>query len=64
MHEQPDILTTIRQLTLSDLDQRLAEIGAELAALSTLRRSLVARDKAKRRAARRATPEGVRHAKT
>ena len=62
MLDKPDILTSIRQLTLSDLDQRLAEIGAERAALSSLRRSLVARDRAKRRASRQVTPEGVRHA--
>jgi hypothetical protein len=54
-----DVLTTtIRTLSLPDLDRRLADLDAERAALSTLRRSLVARDKVKRRATRQPANAG------
>jgi hypothetical protein len=46
----PDILSGIQRLNLADLDRRLADLDAERAALSLLRRSLAARDRAKRRA--------------
>jgi len=46
------ILAALLDLTLADVDQRLRDIDAERAALSLLRRSLAARDRAQRRAAR------------
>ena len=49
MLDKPDFLASIQQLTLSEVEQRLAELDAERAALSLLRRSLAARDRAKRR---------------
>jgi len=44
-----DALTALRSLTLSDVEKRLADLDAERAALSFMRRSLAARDKARRR---------------
>jgi hypothetical protein len=41
-----DALTALRHLTLNDVEQRLADLDAERAALSFLRRSLAARDRA------------------
>jgi hypothetical protein len=46
--EPPDVLTALRDLSLAQVEQRLAELDAERTALSTLRRSLVARDRARR----------------
>jgi hypothetical protein len=46
----PDALAALRQLTLAEVEQRLADLAAERAALSLLRRSLAARDRARRRA--------------
>ena len=48
----PAILASLGQLTLAQVEQRLAELDAERAALSTLRRSLSARDRAYRHASR------------
>jgi hypothetical protein len=48
----PDALSAFRNLTLADLERRLADLDAERAQLSSLRRSFVARERAKRRAAR------------
>jgi hypothetical protein len=63
MLDNLDLLTSIQRLTLAEVDKRLADLDAERAALSFMRRSLVARDKAARRAARRLPPtEGVPHA--
>jgi hypothetical protein len=59
--EKTDALATLRQLTLSEVEQRLADLDAERAALSLLRRSLAARDRARRRADSCASGEG-RHA--
>ena len=57
-----DPLATLRQLSLAEVEQRLAELDAERAALSTLRRSIAARDRAKQRAHRTApTEEGRRN---
>ena len=57
-----DTLAAIRQLSLIEVEQRLADLDAERAALSMLRRSLAARDRARRRAERRfVAPEGRRH---
>lgn len=44
-----DTLTALRHLSLADVEQRLADLDAERAALSLLRRSLAARDRARRR---------------
>ena len=51
---------TLQRLTLSEVDARLAELDAERAALSTLRRSLVARDKSRRRTCRSSAGEASR----
>jgi hypothetical protein len=53
--EKPDAFATLRQLTLSEVEQRLADLDAERAALSLLRRSLSARDRAKRRSQQRSS---------
>jgi hypothetical protein len=45
-----EALAAVCNLTLAQLEKRLAELEAERAQLSTLRRSLVARERAKRRA--------------
>jgi hypothetical protein len=45
----PDLPSLLKKLTLADVEQRLADLDAERAALSLLRRSLAARDRAKRR---------------
>lgn len=42
-------LTAIRHLTLAEIDQRLTDLDSERAALSLLRRALLARDRARRR---------------
>jgi hypothetical protein len=47
--EKSDLRTAIQQISLAEVEQKLAELDAERAALSTLRRSLVAREKVKRR---------------
>jgi hypothetical protein len=47
---QPDALAALRQLTLTEVEQRIADLDAERAALALLRRSLAARDRARRRA--------------
>ncbi len=44
-----DALDALRHLTVEQVEKRLAEIDGERAALSTLRRSLVARERAQRR---------------
>jgi hypothetical protein len=45
-----DALAALQQLTLAEVEERLADLDAERAALSLLARSLAARDRAKRRA--------------
>jgi hypothetical protein len=60
MLDKPDFLVSIKQLTLAEVEQRLADLDAERAALSLLRRSLVARDRVKRR--RQSAAKGVQHA--
>jgi hypothetical protein len=47
-----DVLVALRTLTLDEIEQRLVALDAERAALSLLRRSLAARDRAVRRASR------------
>ncbi len=49
--EPNDALAALRQLPLNEVERRLAELDAERAALSLLRRSLAARDRAKRHTA-------------
>ena len=49
---KPGALAALRHLKLAEVDQRLADLDAERAALSLLRRSLAARDRARRRARR------------
>ena len=48
-----DAFVAIRHLSLTEVEQRLADLDAERAALSLLRRSLMARDRARRRSQRR-----------
>lgn len=48
-----DALAALRQLSIAEVEGRLADLDAERAALSLLRRSLIARDRARRRAERR-----------
>jgi hypothetical protein len=43
-------LAALRQISLTEVEQRLADLDAERAALSLLRRSLAARERAKRHA--------------
>lgn len=57
--EMSELLTAIRTLSLADIERRLADLDAERAALSLLRRSLAARDRAQRRAAAAAEHKGV-----
>jgi hypothetical protein len=60
--DQHKLLETLRQLSLAEVEQRLADLDAERAALSLLRRSLAARERARRRAGQRSNPEeGRRH---
>ena len=60
--ESTDALSALRLLTLAEVEQRLAELDAERAALSLLRRSLVARERARRRSEQRSTAsEGRPH---
>jgi hypothetical protein len=61
--EPTDALAAISRLSLAEVEQRLADLDAERAALSLLRRSLAARDRAKRRADRPATGRGGRDAR-
>jgi len=53
----PDALTALRHLTLEQVEERLAEIDGERASLSLLRRSLLARRRAQRRAQDRSVTE-------
>jgi hypothetical protein len=48
-----DLPAILQQLTLAEVEQRLDDLDAERAALSLLRRSLAARDRAKRQQQRR-----------
>lgn len=48
--ETTEALSALRYLTLAEVEQRIADLDSERAALSLLRRSLAARDRAKRRA--------------
>lgn len=59
--DKSDLLTALRCLRLAEVEQRIADLDAERAALSLLRRSLVARDKCKRRAQPRDTQNGGHH---
>ena len=55
MKEVIDPIAILRQLTLEQVEQRLAELDGERASLSLIRRSLVARLRAKEKARRRKT---------
>jgi hypothetical protein len=48
----PDPMAALRGLTLAEIDRRLCELNAERAQLVSLRRSFIARDRARRRADR------------
>jgi hypothetical protein len=50
--EPSDALAALQHLSLAEVEQRLAEIDAERAALSLLCRSLAARERARRRSKR------------
>jgi hypothetical protein len=56
----PDAVAAIRQLSLKQVEKRLAELDGERAVLSLLRRSLVARRNAELRTARRSVHKGDR----
>ena len=47
-----DVLAALRQLTLEEVEQRLAELDGERASLALLRRSLAARRRAQIRQCR------------
>jgi hypothetical protein len=49
--EPPAVLAALRNLSLAEVEALLANLDAERAALSLLRRSLAARERARRRAA-------------
>jgi hypothetical protein len=49
MLAKPDLPALLKQLSLEEVEQRLADLDAERAALSLLRRSLAARERAIRR---------------
>jgi len=51
--ESPDALAALRELTLEEVEQRLAEIDGERASLALLRRSLLARQRAEQRTRQR-----------
>jgi hypothetical protein len=59
--EPPAVLAALRNLSLAEVEARLADLDAERAALALLRRSLAARERARRRAAppARQAPQGV-----
>jgi hypothetical protein len=57
-----DPLDALRHLTIDEVEQRLADLDAERAALSLIRRSLAARDRAHRRAQGQARAAEVSHA--
>ena len=48
----PERLEALRHLTLAEVEQRIADIDAERKALEVIRRSIAARDRAKKRALR------------
>jgi hypothetical protein len=50
-----DPIAALRHLTLADIERRLADLNAERSALTTIRRALAARERARRRAAARPT---------
>lgn len=47
---KPDPVAALRGLSLPDIECRIADLEAERAALSTLRRSIIARERARKRA--------------
>jgi hypothetical protein len=56
--EKADAFAALRQLSLTEVESRLADLNGERAALSLLRRSLVARERARRRLQPRSAVEG------
>ena len=58
--ETIDRLAALRDLSLNEIEERLADIDGERASLSLLRRSLVAKDNARRRTQRRSVTNGGR----
>ena len=48
-------LDAVRHLTLADVEKRLADLNAERAALSLLRRSLAARERSRHRSSRQSS---------
>jgi len=59
-HNPTQALLALKRLTLPELDSRLGELDAERATISSLRRSLIARDKARART-RRQLRNGGKH---
>ncbi len=55
-----EAIAAIQNLTLEEVERRLAEIDGERASLSSLRRSLVARERVRRRSQNRSLKEEVR----
>ncbi|NLE38408.1 MAG: hypothetical protein GX621_10325 [Pirellulaceae bacterium] len=58
---QHPALSALRELSLADVEQRLAEIDAERAGLALIRRSLMARERSRRKSARRLSPGTPHH---
>jgi len=52
--ETNDVLTALRQLSVAEIEERMVALDSERAALSLLRRSLIARERARTKAAARA----------
>jgi hypothetical protein len=52
----PDPLSAVRNLTLAGIERPLAELGVERAQLSSLRRSVVARERARHRTEQHGRP--------
>jgi len=51
--EKPDLATALRHLSLEEVEERIAKLDAERAAWSLIRRSIIARERARKRAYRR-----------
>jgi hypothetical protein len=48
----PERLDALRHLTLTEVEQRIADLDAERAALAVIRKAVAVRDRAKQRSAR------------
>jgi hypothetical protein len=57
LNSKTDAVAMLQKLTLTEVEERLDELDAQRAALSLLRRSLAARERVRRRAARRSSSQ-------